>query len=91
MLNDKNPARVSACPVHFIWDGRGRGRSLVRAGFLGFLATGIAFTGALALRIDVLNTAGIAIGATALTSWGLGQVVSYLEARQHRAPTKALS
>lgn len=85
MLQDHNPARVSACPVHFIWDGRGRGRTLVRAGFLGVLAAFVAFTGALALRVDVMHTAGLAIGVAALASWGIGQGVSYFEAQRYKA------
>ncbi len=89
MLQDNNPARVSACPVHFIWDGRGRGRTFVRAGFLGFLATGIALTGALALRLEGMQTAGLAIGALSVTSWLVGQGVSYIEAQRYKASLQA--
>jgi hypothetical protein len=36
--------RESACPVHFVWEGRGAGRPLVRLGFLGLTAWGAAFS-----------------------------------------------
>jgi hypothetical protein len=32
--------RESGCPVHFVWDGVGRGRKMVRATFVGLLAGG---------------------------------------------------
>ncbi len=32
-LKDISWRRISACPVHFLWDGRGVARRLVRFGF----------------------------------------------------------
>ena len=85
MHQDHNPARISACPVHFIWDGRGKGRTLVRAGFLGFLATGVALTGALALKVEVMNTVGLGLLALSFASYGIGQVMSFVATQKFRA------
>ena len=30
-------SRISACPVHFLWDGRGSARMLVRIGFMAII------------------------------------------------------
>ncbi len=78
-----NVQRESACPVHFIWDGAGPGRWLVRLGFLGATAWGTAYFGALVFRF---NGALPYIGWAAIpvaTSWVVGQVLSMV-AKQRR-------
>jgi hypothetical protein len=82
VIHDPSPQRVSTCPVHFIWDGRGVGRIFVRVGFLGFLVAGGAFTGAMSLRIDALRSFGLVVVAVAAASWGLGQLLSFVAARR---------
>lgn len=83
LVNPVDPSvqRVSACPVHFLWDGRGRGRTLVRAGFLGFLVAGMLLTMGSMLRLDGLTTAALVVVATAGASWLAGQVVTWRTAR----------
>ncbi len=72
---DPTPHRVSACPVHFIWDGRGRGRTLVRAGFLAaLLAFGLSMLSQI-VHVNVLGTAALAIGALGLAAWCAGHVL----------------
>jgi hypothetical protein len=72
---DPTPHRVSACPVHFIWDGRGRGRTLVRAGFLGaLLAFGLAMLSQI-VHVDVVRTVALAVGALGVTAWCVGHVL----------------
>lgn len=75
-LIDPTPHRVSACPVHFLWDGRGRGRAFVRGGFLGLLAAGTIATGGLLLRVDAVVTAGQLVAGVALAAWLVGQARS---------------
>jgi len=75
-LNDPSPQRVSACPVHFIWDGRGTGRAFVRAGFLGFLVVGALLTGAVALRVPALKAAGLYALLASGAAWLLGQALT---------------
>lgn len=72
---DPTPHRVSSCPVHFIWDGKGRGRSLVRAGFLGVLvAAGLALI-ASALHLDVVRQAGLVLLLASTVSWLSGHLL----------------
>lgn len=73
---DPTPHRVSACPVHFIWDGRGRGRPFVRAGFLAML---FAFGASMLQQIthvDVLTTIAVVIGGAGLVSWCAGHALA---------------
>lgn len=72
---DPTPQRVSTCPVHFIWDGKGRGRSLVRAGFLGVLLASALTLLALVLHIDVLRQAGALTAAASAASWLSGHAL----------------
>lgn len=76
MMQDPSPQRVSACPVHFIWDGRGHGRTWVRLGFLGFVGAGGLASAGTWLRIDLLTSLSwtMVVGAGAM--WGLGQILS---------------
>jgi hypothetical protein len=72
---DPTPHRISACPVHFVWDGRGHGRAFVRAGFLGFLmASGAALLASM-LRIDVAMQVASALALMATASWLVGHAL----------------
>lgn len=73
---DPSPHRVSACPVHFIWDGRGVGRVFVRSGFLGLLLVGVLWSGSWLLQSDPLRTVAWIALCLAAGSWLLGQVLS---------------
>lgn len=84
MLHDPSPHRTSACPVHFLWDGRGRGRALIRGAFLGFLLAGMCFTLGTMLREDALETAGVVVVALSALSWTVGQGFTFAIARQMR-------
>ncbi len=72
---DTSVRRESACPVHFVWDGNGYGRPVVRVGFMMLLV------GAL------LTTAGFFVGGVVIGKplvlvaaivWLLGQVLTKL-------------
>jgi hypothetical protein len=76
MIHDPSPQRVSACPVHFIWDGRGQGRVWVRVGFLGFMGAGLLATSATWLRQELLADLSWLVLAGAGLSWGAGQLFS---------------
>lgn len=89
MLHDPSPHQVSSCPVHFLWDGRGTGRVLVRAGFLGFLLAAMCFTLAVMARIPLLETAGTVVIALAALSWTAGQGFTFVIARQQRREVSA--
>ena len=81
MLNDPTPHRVSSCPVHFIWDGRGTGRVFVRAGFLMLIVGFALLTGASATGLVVLKSPALCVLGVALVSSCLGQVLSFILAR----------
>lgn len=69
--------RESGCPVHFLWDGSGRGRPFVRAGFMGLLVAGALATAAI-MRVPGLPDLREAASWTATLSgvaWALGQVL----------------
>jgi hypothetical protein len=71
--------RESGCPVHFVWDGAGMGRPIVRFGFMLLLAAGLWITAAAlwpqaALRVSSPWVLGAAVGV-----WGLGQAVVLAE------------
>lgn len=84
LVNPVDPSvqRVSACPVHFVWDGRGKGRTWVRAGFLGFLAAGMLATMGSMLRMEPLTTAALVVVAASGGSWLLGQWLTFRLARR---------
>ena len=81
MLHDPTPHRVSACPVHFIWDGKGHGRAFVRAGFMLVLVGCALFFGAKALTMPTLTTPSMGVLAVAAVSWCVGQVLSFFAGR----------
>ena len=78
MIYDPNPNHVSACPVHFIWDGRGKGRIFVRMGFMGFILTAMAAVLGFGLRMAVAQDIAMGIGIAAVSLWGLGQLLTWL-------------
>jgi hypothetical protein len=82
MLHDPTPHRVSACPVHFLWDGRGHGRVLVRAGFLGFLLAGMALSLSRWLFAPQVKTVGLVVALGAAALWGAGQLATFLTDRR---------
>lgn len=86
MLNDPTPHRTSACPVHFLWDGKGRGRLFVRSGFLGLIVAGMFGTGATLMRASEVGPIALAILGLAGASWTFGQILSFLAAP--RAPRR---
>ncbi len=77
MAIDTTARRESACPVHFIWDGHGLGRPFVRAGFFGFVAAGLVFTGQMALHFDAGIVPGAIVGSSAVL-WVAGQLLGRL-------------
>ena len=78
MLHDPTPHRVSACPVHFIWDGQGRGRALVRLGFLGGITTGMVAAAGGLLHASWTQPATVTLGGVAAVVYLTGQVLSRL-------------
>jgi hypothetical protein len=82
MLNDPTPQRVSACPVHFIWDGRGRGRGLVRGGFLGLIVAGMVGTLSAMSHSELMRTGAMVVLGASLLSYSLGQAISFVVARR---------
>lgn len=78
MIHDPSPHRVSACPVHFIWDGRGRGRTFVRLGFLGVLAAGAVGSGAKLLRAAEGSDIAALLLFGSLALWGVGHVLGWM-------------
>ena len=74
---DPSEERVSACPVHFLWDGRGKGRVLVRFGFLGLAAA------AACAVLRFVDVAAVVAGISAL-GYGAGQLLSFRVAARRR-------
>ncbi|HEY4221443.1 MAG TPA: hypothetical protein VGO62_08870 [Myxococcota bacterium] len=81
-LADPSPERVSACPVHFLWDGRGHGRSLVRAGFLGFLIAALLACAWKVMHFELLQSSALVVFAVAGAVYALGQLWSFAVARR---------
>jgi hypothetical protein len=83
--------RESACPVHFVWDGRGVGRPLVRAGFLLFLLAGTLVTAATMLHSAMLRDGAALAGIAGTLAWAAGQVGTVVVRRLtgRRAPRSA--
>lgn len=86
-LADPTPARVSACPVHFLWDGMGKGRVLVRTGFLGFLAAAMLGTCGTMMHVMRATEGAAVVAAVAAVVWCAGQLASVLAKRAaHSSP-----
>lgn len=77
MIHDPSPHRTSGCPVHFLWDGRGRGRIFVRSGFLGLVLAGAVGTGGTLLRAPEAGALALTLLALAGAAWGVGQALSF--------------
>ena len=71
---DTSVQRESACPVHFIWDGNGYGRPLVRIGFLLLLVAGAALT--MGRVVPSVLDIGQSVFAVAVAVWLLGQIAT---------------
>jgi hypothetical protein len=81
---DTSLRRESNCPVHFVWDGNGLGRPVVRIGFLLLLVAGGALSAGLMLHAPAVTGVGRVVAVVALATWGLGQVLTKL--RVSRGP-----
>jgi hypothetical protein len=86
---DTSIQRESACPVHFVWDGNGLGRPVVRVAFLLCLVAGATLALGQMLHIDAVNVVGRVTGVVAGIMWLSGQGLTRLAQRQPRIPTKA--
>ena len=82
LVVDPTPERVSACPVHFLWDGLGHGRALVRLGFLGLLV-------AAALGLLHLTTASFAVVAVSGAVYAVGQAITAWVRTRRRSPARS--
>jgi hypothetical protein len=82
---DTGPHRTSACPVHFLWDGRGLGRPLVRASFMGLSISGAVATLGWMTRSDDTVMAAAMLAGVAGLGWTLGQLFSAVAARRSLA------
>ena len=80
-LLDPSTERVSACPVHFIWDGRGAGRTWVRLGFLGFLVGAMLLLASQWTHAGLLRSPALATEVLASLSYAVGQALSWSVSR----------
>ncbi|MEW5848694.1 MAG: hypothetical protein AB2A00_07755 [Myxococcota bacterium] len=78
--------RESGCPVHFLWDGLGRGRTLVRLGFMALLLWGALATGASLLQLREVREPLGAVLLVVVAVWGLGQLLSFVDSRRLGTP-----
>jgi len=70
--------RISACPLHFLWDGRGSARKLVRFGFMALMGGMVLYFGDKlwpALDLNRLAKPTLLFG---VLIWIYGQVRSFL-------------
>ncbi len=81
-LVDPTPRRIMGCPVHFLWDGKGHGRTFVRSGFLGLMAGGMIATGGQMVHMPAVTTAGQVVLYASVAVWLIGQAVSALAGRR---------
>lgn len=73
MFTDISLRRESNCPVHFVWDGNGLGRPVVRLGFLLLLVAGATLSAGLMLASKVTSSAGMSVAVVGIGVWLLGQ------------------
>jgi hypothetical protein len=79
MAVDTGTTRTSGCPVHFIWDGKGVGRPVVRAGFMLLLVASMV---AVAVQMWHLPSSWTRIAASvAGTVYLTGQALSFVVSR----------
>ena len=79
---DAGLERESACPVHFIWDGRGAGRPFVRVGFLVLVVAAVLASGATVLHVGALKDAAALTAAAGAASWLLGHGLARISRRR---------
>ena len=84
-LIDISLKRESACPVHFIWDGNGLGRPLVRLGFMLAVMAALLATGAVMVHHDGVRGAALVVAACAAGTWTLGQLLTRFSLFRSRA------
>jgi hypothetical protein len=82
---DTSVRRESACPVHFVWDGNGAGRPVVRVGFLLLLLASMVVAAGAALHLATVIAAGKLGVAVAGGVWLCGQGLTKLAARATRS------
>lgn len=78
---DAGLKRTSACPVHFVWDGVGIGRPMVRWGLMAIAGAGALWT-LTALAFPSYSVWGQRAALCAVGLWSAGQVASKLAARR---------
>jgi len=88
MIEDQADHRVSACPVHFIWDGLGKGRMFVRWGFFGLVLGFALLTLGRWLHVAPLATAATTVFTIAGATYLLGQLLSALVKMRLRTTTR---
>lgn len=76
MFTDISLRRESNCPVHFVWDGNGLGRPVVRLGFLLLLVAGATLSAGLMLASKATSSAGMSVAAVGIVVWLLGQALT---------------
>lgn len=80
-LVDTTTSRASACPVHFVWDGRGPGRPLVRIGFMGLLIAGAAWSMGAMVHAPALKSLAVVVAIGSAVGWGVGQLLGRVPRR----------
>lgn len=85
MIIDISLRRESNCPVHFIWDGNGLGRPLVRLGFLLAVITGALLMMALMIHDDAVHAGARFVAVAAAVTWLSGQLLTRLSLFRARA------
>lgn len=73
---DTSLRRESNCPVHFVWDGNGVGRPVVRLGFLMVLAGGLLVTGTEMLHLEAAAGPARMFLLAGVVVWALGQILT---------------
>jgi hypothetical protein len=76
MIEDQAEHRVSSCPVHFIWDGLGRGRMWVRWGFFGLIFALATLVLGRWIHVATLEQAGSVFAGVACGIYLIGQALS---------------
>ena len=71
-------SRITACPVHFLWDGRGQARKMVRLGFLGITLGLLLTVGTKIWPASFLQTVAEPVLIFGGLVWTYGQFKSFL-------------
>ena len=91
MFTDISLQRESNCPVHFVWDGNGLGRPVVRLGFLLLLVAGTTLSAGLMLASKATSSAGMSVAVVGIVVWSLGQVLTRFSQWRGRQLKRAAS